>query len=398
MNAVSNDQHWQAPGGTQPPPPAGPPSAGAGPGAYYAPPPVAPTAQGWTPPPKPGLVPLRPMTLGTILGASFQVMRRNPRATIVPGLLTALLLAIAVSIGVVLIFGALGRISTTTDTQDAGALAAGTFAIALLVLVAGGALSVVATALLQAIIVTEVARGTVGEKLRLGQIWAAARGRFGAMIGYTVLQVLAIVLGFALFYAVIIGVTLATVGVSGSSTSTGSIMGAVFATFGVTILAFLGGAALFLWLSTKLAFVPAAIVLERLPVGRAIARSWALTRGYFWRTLGILLLVEVMVWIATNIVAVPLQLVLSLGATLLDPTGAGSVSTDAAGAGAAVAIIVSYAIVSIVSAIGMVLISATSSLLYLDLRMRKEGLDLELARFVEARQTGADVPDPYRRG
>jgi hypothetical protein len=338
------------------------------------------------------------MTLGTILGASFQVMRRNPRATIVPGLLTALLLAIAVSIGVVLIFGALGRISTTTDAQDAGALAAGTFAIALLVLVAGGALSVVATALLQAIIVTEVARGTVGEKLRLGQIWTAARGRFGAMVGYTLLLVLAIVVGFALFYAIIIGVTLATVSVGAPDTSTGSIMGAVFATFGVTILAFLGGAALFLWLSTKLAFVPAAIVLEKLPVGRAIARSWTLTRGYFWRTLGILLLVEAMVWIATNIVAVPLQLVLSLGATLLDPTGAGSVSPDAVGVGAAVAVIVSYAVVSIVSAIGMVLISATSSLLYLDLRMRKEGLDLELARFVEARQTGADVADPYQRG
>jgi membrane-anchored glycerophosphoryl diester phosphodiesterase (GDPDase) len=213
-----------------------------------------------------------------------------------------------------------------------------------------------------------------------------------------VLLVLAIVLGFALFYALIIGVTLATVSVGGSDTSTGSIMGAVFATFGVTLLAFLGGAALFLWLSTKLAFVPAAIVLEKFSVGRAIARSWTLTRGYFWRTLGILLLVEVMVWIATNIVAVPLQLVLSLGATLLDPTGAGSVSPDAVGAGAAVALIVSYAIVSIVSAIGMVLISATWSLLYLDLRMRKEGLDLELARFVEARQTGADVADPYLRG
>jgi hypothetical protein len=336
------------------------------------------------------------MTLGTILGASFQVMRRNPRTTIVPGLLTALLLAIAVSIGVALVVGALGRISTTTDAQDAGALAAGTFAIALLVLLAGGALSVVAAALLQAIIVTEVARGTVGEKLRLGQVWAAARGRFGAIIGYTVLLVLAIALGFVLFYALIIGVTFATV--AGSASSSANLMGSVFATLGVMLVGFLGAAVLFLWLGTKLAFVPAVIVLERLPVGRAIARSWSLSRGYFWRTLGILLLVEVMVWFATQIVALPLQLVISLGTTLLDPTGASSVSPDAFGAGTVVALIVSYAVVSIVSAIGMVLISATSSLLYLDLRMRKEGLDLELARFVEARQTGADVPDPYLRG
>ncbi|MCC6856264.1 MAG: hypothetical protein IT189_09415, partial [Microbacteriaceae bacterium] len=41
-------------------------------------PPAGPQA-GWTPPPKPGLIPLRPLTLGTLLGASFQVLRRNPR-------------------------------------------------------------------------------------------------------------------------------------------------------------------------------------------------------------------------------------------------------------------------------------------------------------------------------
>ncbi|MCU1402338.1 MAG: integral rane protein, partial [Microbacteriaceae bacterium] len=46
--------------------------------------------------------------------------------------------------------------------------------------------------------------------------------------------------------------------------------------------------------------------------------------------------------------------------------------------------------------IGAVVQSATVARLYIDLRMRKEGLDLERARFVEARQAGAtDLPDPY---
>ena len=52
-------------------------------------------------------------------------------------------------------------------------------------------------------------------------------------------------------------------------------------------------------------------------------------------------------------------------------------------------------VTSIVGAIGSVIQSAAVSLLYLDLRMRKEGLDLELVRFVEARQTGHELPDPY---
>jgi len=40
--------------------------------------------------------------------------------------------------------------------------------------------------------------------------------------------------------------------------------------------------------------------------------------------------------------------------------------------------------------------SATTAVIYIDLRMRKEGLDLELIRFVEARSAGEpEPPDPY---
>lgn len=389
---MSDEQQWQAPGGSQPPPPVVPPYAGS---AAPAPAAFAPPPPGWTPPPKPGLVPLRPMTLGTILGASFQVMRRNPRTTLVPGLVVALILAISLAIGLAAFVGAISRIGTTTSGQDASALAAGSLAVGLIVLLAGGVLTTIATAILQAIIVTEVARGTVGEKLRLGQVWAAARGRFGAVIGYTALLILAVAVGFIIFYALLVGVTIAaTAGSVGSSSipDPGFFAGLMLATFGIMIIGFLGGATLWLWLSTKLAFVPAAIVLERLPVGAAIRRSWRLSRGYFWRTLGILLLVQVMVYIATQIASAPASIFAYLGASILDPTG-GSLG-DGAVIGVVVIIVV-FLLTSVVSAIGMVIVSATSSLLYLDLRMRKEGLDLELARFVEARQTGAQVPDPY---
>jgi hypothetical protein len=43
----------------------------------------------------------------------------------------------------------------------------------------------------------------------------------------------------------------------------------------------------------------------------------------------------------------------------------------------------------------MVVQSATTGLIYIDLRMRKEGLDLDLARFVEETSAGANPPDPY---
>jgi hypothetical protein len=40
--------------------------------------------------------------------------------------------------------------------------------------------------------------------------------------------------------------------------------------------------------------------------------------------------------------------------------------------------------------------ASSTALIYIDLRMRKEALDLQLIRFVEARQVGDDsITDPY---
>src|SRR4051812_10643311 len=72
---MADEQNWQ--------PPEWKPEAtsqspfGAAP-SQQTPPSAPPT---WTPPPKPGLIPLRPLDLGAILGASFRVLRRNPKAT-----------------------------------------------------------------------------------------------------------------------------------------------------------------------------------------------------------------------------------------------------------------------------------------------------------------------------
>ncbi len=222
-----------------------------------------------------------------------------------------------------------------------------------------------------------------------------AGNRIGAVVGYTVLLILAAAVGITLFFAIFLGITIAvTAGSVGSSASSSNIMGVMFATVGVVLLGYAGAAVIALWLGTRLAFVPAAIVLERLPIRAAIVRSWTLTRGYFWRTLGIQLLVAVMISFASQIATIPVSLVLSLVLSIAMPTG-GTTDELAMGAPVIIGLVVSAAVIAVVTAIGLVLQSATASLLYLDLRMRKEGLDLELMRFVEARETGADVPDPY---
>lgn len=333
------------------------------------------------------------MTLGTILGASFQVMRRNPRTTLAPALILSAIVTFVVAMGLTAYAAALFRIPNAASSSDAAAFTGGAFIGSLLLLLMAGAVSLAATAVLQAIIVTEVARGTVGEKLKLGQIWAAVRGRTWAVIGYTTLLALAIVVYFAVFFVITTVILAATASTTSIGVSMSSVASAAFLAIGIVILASLGGGVVWLWLSTKLAFVPAAIVIERLSIRAAIARSWRLTRGYFWRTLGILLLVAVMIWIASQIATLPVNIVFSMAGPLFFPTGGADPTTGIAIL--VVALVLTLGVALVVTAIGMVLQSATASLLYLDLRMRKEGLDLELGRFVELRAAGSEAPDPY---
>ena len=369
---MSDSTSWQ--------PPAGP--AGADPAPPFTPAPSygpSTPAPGWTPPPKPGLIPLRPLTLGTLLGAAFQVLRRNPRPTfgfslLITGGITLLALVV---VGLVSFF-AIAR-TLNASQADADALAAGSVAMIVLSSLVPIALGIVGTAILQGIVSLEVARGTVGEKLRLPGLWAAAKGRIGALIGWSLL-ITGIVIA-AIVVAVLLGLIIVLGGTAGI------VIGVLLG-----LLLGLGAAVLFAWLSTKLALVPSVLMLERLPLRGAIARSWSLTGGHFWKTFGIILLVSVIVQTVASVIAAPLQLIISFGAFLINPNGDNT--------GLAVAGIVVYLLTIVLTvvfgAISAVVMSATPALIYIDIRMRKEGLDLELIRFVEARQSGdASVPDPY---
>ena len=93
-----------------------------------------------------------------------------------------------------------------------------------------------------------------------------------------------------------------------------------------------------------------------------------------------------------GIIGAPLQLLLGFSGVLLNPNG------DPSGliAGAVVLYILTIIVTIVFGAIAAVVQSSTTALIYIDIRMRKEGLDLELTRFVEARQAGnTSVADPY---
>lgn len=378
--AVTDPTPWQSPGGAQEPAPIAPPVA-----------PIVPAPQipgfgqpstGWAPPPKPGLIPLRPLTLGATLGASFQVLRRNPRPTFG----VALLLTGGVFVFALLVVGAVSvfafsRAASATEADQAQ-IDAGSIALIAVSSLIPVVLSIIVSAVLQGIISLEVARGTVGEKLTFGGLWRSARGRMGALIGWSFL--ITLVVGVAVVVIVLIVVALTV----GTGSSPGGVIAAV-------LLAILFSGALVVvgfWVGTRVSLVPSILMIERLPLRQAIARSWSLTTGYFWRTLGIQLLVSIILSVASQIVTTPISVVFGLLTTLINPNG------DEAGfvAGAIASYGLLILVTLVIGAISTIVQSATSALIYIDLRMRKEGLDLELIRFVEARQSGAvDVADPY---
>jgi hypothetical protein len=108
-----------------------------------------------------------------------------------------------------------------------------------------------------------------------------------------------------------------------------------------------------------------ALFAEGIGPVKAIGRSWNLTRDNWWRTFGILLLVLIMVGLIQSALGALFGGIAALIPGINDEIRAGLVTT------------VSTVISALVGALSPIAIT----LLYLDLRVRKEGLDLDqLAR------------------
>ena len=108
-----------------------------------------------------------------------------------------------------------------------------------------------------------------------------------------------------------------------------------------------------IWLSIRLTFVFLAVVLEKQRNWGAIRRSWFLTKGSFWRIFGIILLAELVLGFAN----------VGLYALITHFAPSGPIQVLAIG---------------LISIILAPLIRLLVANLYVDLRIRREGYDLEL--------------------
>lgn len=336
----------------------------------------------WTPPPKRGLLPLRPLAFGAILGAPFRLQRRAPRTTLGPALVVSLATtALALLLQWLLVIGPQAALDASYY-QD--------FAIASNVLGVTGAiawwiplgLAFAATALLAGPVVISASRSLLAERVSFRGVRWRLSGRLASLIGWSALVLLtaAVVLALASALPLLVSVS--------------SMMGGFFAFllgFGeIILIVLLGG-----YLAARLGFTAHVIAIEGLGIGGAMRRSWQLTRRSGFRLFAATLLIWVIVGLGTWVFTVPVGWALDLGVNLIFPNGADSAQAELYGA---VRTVVVTAVAAIAGAFGLVVQTVTAALLYLDQRMRVEGLDLTLARYVDDRQRGATVADPFPGG
>ena len=340
----------------QPPGPAGP--FGAGP--YGQP--------RYAAPPKPGIIPLRPLMFGEILDGSFQSLRRNAKAMLGAGLLAQSLSAILAAVLTGLLATSSGSIEAwaeTASSRDVASLGIGlmvTFAVLSI-------LSVFMSVVLQGAMVVPVARSVLNRPTGFRRMLSLVRPRIGALARLAAVLVAAALAATALFFAIIV---LLFSNVRGAAAL-------------LVIPLMFGFGAVFLWVAIKLMVAPAAVVIEEIGALDGLRRSWALTRANWWRILGITLVVGILVAVITQVVLIPASLLPTVLSGVVSPHGG-----NGQDATLTVAVSIITAVVgALVGAVGYAFQTSVMALLYMDLRMRKDGLDIALLQDME---TGAD-PD-----
>ncbi|GAA4005651.1 hypothetical protein GCM10022384_60020 [Streptomyces marokkonensis] len=385
---------WSTPTGPGQAPPPPPPNQGWGtppPGGGYGGPPGGYGGQGggygppgghggwgggWGGPPpaaKPGVIPLRPLGVGEILDGAVSTMRTYWRTVL--GI--SLTVAVFTEIIVVLLQGlVLDDISSealndpdATLSELGDALADTTISSGVILLI-----SLIGTVLATALLTTVTSRAVLGRPVPIGEAWRDARPQVLRLFGLIILLMLIV--------AGIVTVGLAP-GLLVAAAGSGD------AGLALTVLGVLAAGVVAVWLIVRFSLASAALMLEKQGVKKAMSRSGKLVRGSWWRVFGIQLLATIIAYVVTSIIIIPFTFL----AAALGSDGVGGFLEGTGGLGWTFLVVTGIGSV-IGSMITFPITAGVTVLLYIDQRIRREALDLELARAAGLRDTGAPGTTP----
>jgi hypothetical protein len=278
------------------------------------------------------VIPLRPLGLGEILDGSITTMRTYPKATLG---FAAVISAISQLLMFFLIDGFIQDATSAAAVGETASIEADLVIFGLMVLL----VTAVGGLILSGCLTAVMGQAVLGRPVSLSEAWAKVRPRIWALIGAALLSLLIIV--------------------------------------GGTLLLVLPG--IYFYVAFSLA--TPALILENQPVTKALRRSWDLVKGTWWRVFGILLLTNMIAGFVGNILELPFGFAGGAFSQFSDPnetlsTGdlawqslAGLISTTVTGP----------------------FVAGVTVLLYVDRRMRREGLDVTLAA-TAAQQAAQQYP------
>ena len=300
--------------------------------------------------PKPGIIALRPLSFTEILEATVRLLRRHAGTVFGIAAALAAIQAVATSALVLAMSGSISDAAKVLNWQPGSSTPesmTALFADLRQVVVALGVAAIVSfmvSLIGTGLFTVLTARAVLGKPLTFAQAWEQVRARLGALLGTTLVYLA----GFVVFVAAVAGIAIAL----GQSESTVG-----FAILVVTV-AIIGA----FWAAFRLLLVNTIVVLEKCGPRMAFARSWKLTKGSWWRIFGIVAVATLIATTIGSLVSVP---VVSLGT-------ASGITSDGLTDGAVVA--ANFLSTFVQGLLSVPFVSAVISLLYVDLRMRKENL------------------------
>ena len=304
---------------------------------------------------QPGIIPLRPLTVGELFNGAFQAVRVNPQT------MFGFAFAIMAIVGLVQAFFASSSTSSLTralssgDTEDlvySLGNSMGSFVTT--------GLTMLATAFLSGMLALTVWDAVLGRKSSPADAWHRFSPRFVPVLLATfligiiefVLIVLVLLVFMIPFFLVVVNAASAR-----SYDSASASIGGAFAIIFLMVVALIVVAC---FLTVKFAFTSSAVVLEGLGPVDALKRSWALSKGSFWRILGRIWLIGIVTGLISGVLGAVVGAILGVGAAAADSVG--------------LLVAFSAFLSALLSAVVIPVQSSFYTLMYLDERMRKENL------------------------
>ncbi len=366
---------WSAPGvpGQQPAPgpqqwggPSVPPGRGPGWGG------------GWNAPPaaaKPGVIPLRPLGVGEILDGAVSTMRAHWRTVLGISLTVAVVVEIVSILLQGFVLDSSRADAVLDDPNPTLSELSGAFADTMRDTGVLAVISLLGTFVVTALLTMVMSRAVIGRSVTLSDAWRDARPQLPRLLGLSFLLPL-IAVGIVLAGA-LPGILIAAAG----APEGGSALG---------ILGGLAGTVVMIWIMVRFSLSSSSLMLEKQTVRKSLARSVKLVKGSWWRVFGIQLLAQILVFVVVSIIVIPFSFL----AGALSGEGVGGLMQGSGSSGWTFLIITGIGSV-VGSMLAFPITAGVSVLLYIDLRIRREALDLELARAAGLQQqTGPGTSGP----